>query len=65
MSGASSTYGESRVEYRFLVGKFEGTRALGKQRRGWKNNIKMDVKEVRLALTASFLFWIRTGGGLL
>ena len=47
------------------MGKSEGRRALGRQRRGWKNNIKMDVREVRWALTASFLFWIRTGGGLL
>jgi hypothetical protein len=29
-----------------LVGKAEGHRPLGRPRRGWKDNIKMDLQEV-------------------
>jgi len=32
--------------YRVLVGKHEGKRPLGRPRRRWKDNIKMDVQEV-------------------
>ena len=38
--------GEGRGVYRFLVGKPEGTRPLGKSRRRWEDNIKMDLQEV-------------------
>ena len=38
--------GERRVVYRVLVGKPEGRRPLGRTRRRWKDNIKMDVQEV-------------------
>ena len=38
--------GESRVEYRVLVGKPEGKRPLGRPWRRWENNIKMDLQEV-------------------
>jgi hypothetical protein len=30
-----------------LVGKPEGKRTLGRPRRGWEDNIKMDLQEVR------------------
>jgi len=33
-------------EYRVLVGKPEGKRPLGRPRRRWKDNIKMDLREV-------------------
>jgi hypothetical protein len=39
--------GESRVAYRALVGKPEGRRPLGRLRRTWEDNIKMDLREVR------------------
>jgi hypothetical protein len=39
--------GEKRGVYRFLVGKPEGKRQLGKPRHGWEDNIKMDLPEVR------------------
>jgi hypothetical protein len=29
-----------------LVGKTEGKRPLGRHRRSWENNIKMDLKEI-------------------
>jgi len=32
--------------YRILVGKHEGKRQLGRPRRRWKDNIKVDIKEV-------------------
>jgi hypothetical protein len=45
--------------YRVLVGKPEERRALGKPRRRWEDNIKMDFREVGM--------WLRigAGGGLL
>ena len=38
--------GEDRVVHRVLVGKPEGKRPLGRPRRRWENNIKMDLQEV-------------------
>jgi hypothetical protein len=35
--------GERRDAYRALVGKPEGRRPLGRPRRRWKDNIKMDI----------------------
>ena len=38
--------GERRGVYRVLVRKPEGKRPLGRHRRRWENNIKMDLQEV-------------------
>ena len=38
--------GEGRGVHRVLVGKPEGTRPLGRPRRRWEDNIKMDLQEV-------------------
>jgi hypothetical protein len=38
--------GERRGPYRALVGKPEGRRPLGRPRRRWEDNIKMDLWEV-------------------
>ena len=38
---------ESRGVYRVLVGKSEGKRPLGRPRRRWVDNIKMNLQEVR------------------
>jgi hypothetical protein len=38
--------GESRCVYRLLVGKPEGRGQLGRRRRRWEYNIKMDLQEV-------------------
>ena len=35
-----------RNAYRVLVGKLEGKRPLGRPRRRWEDNIKMDLREV-------------------
>jgi len=39
--------GERRGVYRILVGKHEEKRQLGRPRRRWEDNIKMDLQEVR------------------
>jgi hypothetical protein len=38
--------GEWRGEYRFVVGRPEGTRPLGRPRRRWERNIKRDLQAV-------------------
>jgi hypothetical protein len=38
--------GEMTAVYRVLVGKPERKRQLGRPRRRWENNIKMDLQEV-------------------
>jgi hypothetical protein len=38
---------EERVVYRILVGKSEGKRSLGRPRRRWEDNVRMDLQEVR------------------
>jgi predicted small integral membrane protein len=40
--------GTKRNMYRLLVGKREGKRPLGKPRRRWIDNIKMDLLEIGL-----------------
>ena len=37
---------EGRGVHKVLVGKPEGKRPLGRQRHRWKDNIKMDLREV-------------------
>jgi hypothetical protein len=37
--------GEGRDAYRVLVGRPEGRRPLGRPRRKWEDNIKMDLQE--------------------
>jgi hypothetical protein len=39
--------GAKRNAYRLLVGKPEGWRPLGRPRRRWMDNIRMDLVEVR------------------
>jgi hypothetical protein len=38
--------GEGRGAYRVLLGRREGRRPLGRPKRRWENNIKMDFQEV-------------------
>jgi hypothetical protein len=38
--------GERKFVYGVLVGKLEGKRPLGRPRRRWEDNIKMDLQEV-------------------
>jgi hypothetical protein len=46
MSRACSTKREKRIACRILVGKPEGKGPLGRRRRRWVDNIKMDLREV-------------------
>ena len=41
-----TSMGEERGVYRVLVGKPEGKRPLGRPRRRWVDNIRMDFQEV-------------------
>ena len=45
-AGYVARMGEEREEYRVLVGKPEGTRPLGRPRRRWEDDIRMDLQEV-------------------
>jgi len=45
-AGHVARMGEERGVYSFLVGKPEGRRPLGKPRRRWVDNIRMDLQEV-------------------
>jgi hypothetical protein len=44
--GHVARMGEKRNAYRILVGKPEGKRPLGRPRRGWVDNIKIDLREI-------------------
>jgi hypothetical protein len=45
-TGCVAQMGEKRNAYRLLVGKPEGNRPLGRPRRNWVDNIRMDFGEV-------------------
>jgi hypothetical protein len=56
--------GDRRGVYRVLVGKPEGKRPLGRPRRRWGDNIKIDFEEVECGLwTGSNWLRIGTFGG--
>ena len=46
MGGACGAYGGGERVHRVLVGKPEGKRSLGRPRRRWEDNIKMNLQEV-------------------
>jgi len=63
-AGHVARMGERRGVYGVLVGKPEGKRPLGRPRRRWEDNIKMDLQEVRCGVwTGSSWLRIGTGGG--
>ena len=53
-AGHVSRMGEERGLYRVLVGKPEGKRPLGRPRRRWVDNIRMDLPEV----VCGYMDWI-------
>ena len=55
--------GEGRGVHKVLVGKPEGKRLLGRPRRRWEDNIKIDLQEVGGAETGWSWLRIGTGGG--
>ena len=54
--------GEWRGVYRVLVGKPGGKRPLGRPRRRWEDNIKMDLEEVGCGVWTGSS-WLRIGTG--
>jgi hypothetical protein len=47
-AGHVARMGEGRCVYRVLVGRPEGKRPLGRPRRRWDDNIKMDLREIEI-----------------
>ena len=46
MGWACGSYGRGEGAYRVLVGKPEGNRPLGRPRRRWVDNMRMDLQEM-------------------
>jgi hypothetical protein len=46
LAGHVARMREKRNAYRILVGKPEGKRPLGRRRRRWMDNIKIDLREI-------------------
>jgi hypothetical protein len=51
---------KGRGIYRVFVGRPEGKRPLGRPRRRWEDNIKIDLVEIGMDGTNGF-GWLRTG----
>jgi hypothetical protein len=64
-AGHEARIGEKRNACRILVGTSEGKRPLGRTKRRWVDNIKIDLREDRTVWIG--LIWLRIGtsGGLL
>jgi hypothetical protein len=63
-TGHVARMGEMRTAFVILVGKLEGQRPLGRPRRRWEDNIKMDIKVTGFGVWIRFIwFRIGTGGG--
>jgi len=77
-AGHVACMGEERGLYMVLVGKLEGKRTLGRPRRRWVDNIRMDLQEVgcgcmdwlglatferKVVGRIFFFFWGGGGGG--
>jgi hypothetical protein len=63
-AGNAANIREKRIAYRLLVGKPKGKRPLGRPRRTWVDNIKIDLREISwCAVVWTELVWIRIGTG--
>jgi hypothetical protein len=47
-AGYVARMGEGRGIYRVLIGRPKGKRPLGRPRRRWEDNIKLDLREIRI-----------------
>jgi len=54
--------GERRGVYKVLMRKHEGKRPLGRPRRRWEGNIKMDIQELGCGVWTGSS-WLRIGAG--
>jgi hypothetical protein len=65
-AGNMARMGEGRYVCRILVGNHEGKTPLERQRRGWEDGIKMNLREIGWGVWSGFT-WLRMGfvGGLL
>jgi hypothetical protein len=65
MGRAFSTNVAKSNAYRIFVGRPEGKRRLGRLRRWWVDNIKIDLRQDGMVCTG--LIWLKVGtiGGLL
>ncbi|KAJ4431435.1 hypothetical protein ANN_20032 [Periplaneta americana] len=65
-AGHVARMGESRNTYRVLVGMPEGKRHLGRPRRRWEDNIKIDLRRWNMMIeNGLILLRIGTSGGLM
>jgi hypothetical protein len=54
--------GEKRNAYRILVGKSERKRSIGRPRRMWVDNIKIDLREIGWdGMVWTVSIWLRIG----
>jgi hypothetical protein len=61
-AGNVARMGEKRNAYRILVRKPESKRPLGRPRRRWVDNIKMDLREIGWdGMVWIGLIWLRIG----
>jgi len=66
MGRECSTYNKRRSAYTILVGKSEKKRPLGRPKRRWGDNMKMDIQEVGCGICTGFIWLkLRTDDGLL
>ena len=61
-AGHVARMGEGRGVHRVLMGKPEGKRSLGRPRRRWEDNIKMDLQG-REGVVRTEWSWLRIGRG--
>jgi hypothetical protein len=59
-AGHVARMGEGRGVYRVLVGNSEVKRPMGRPRRRWEDNIKMDLREIMIDGGTGFS-WLRIG----
>jgi hypothetical protein len=62
-AGHVARMGEDRGVHRLLVEKPERKRLLGRLRRRWQDNIKMDLQEVGWGVVRTGWSWFRIGTG--
>jgi len=62
-AGHVACVGEGRGVYRVLMGTPEGKRPLGRPRRRWEDNIKIDLQELGCGGVWTGASWFRIGTG--